>query len=217
MNFILILKPHIRVHNYYISFIRLYLLCFRSLAFRGARMLSSRTLRVVQQRGYADEMAFTFAAANKTFYQGANIRQVDVPSFSGSFGILPKHVPTLAVIKPGVVTVYEADGKVQKVFVSSGTITVNDDSSVQVNLHIHFLLQVYYKLNYFRFLLKKHTHLMLLMSMLPVKYSQNHKVNWHKLQMKGRRLKLLLLLKLQRHWLKQQKLETKKCGFKYFQ
>jgi len=95
-------------------------------------MLSSRTLRLTQQRGFADEMAFTFAAANKTFYQAASVRQVDVPSFSGSFGILPKHVPTLAVIKPGVVTVYENDGKVQKVFVSSGTITVNDDSSVQV-------------------------------------------------------------------------------------
>jgi len=103
-----------------------------SLAIRGARMLSSRTLRLTQQRGFADEMAFTFAAANKTFYQAASVRQVDVPSFSGSFGILPKHVPTLAVIKPGVVTVYENDGKVQKVFVSSGTITVNDDSSVQV-------------------------------------------------------------------------------------
>lgn len=37
-----------------------------------------------------------------------------------------------AVLKPGVVTVYENDGKTQKVFVSSGTITVNADSSVQV-------------------------------------------------------------------------------------
>uniref|UniRef100_A0A336KXP7 ATP synthase F(1) complex subunit delta, mitochondrial n=1 Tax=Culicoides sonorensis TaxID=179676 RepID=A0A336KXP7_CULSO len=103
-----------------------------SLAFRGARLLSSRAVRMMQKRGYADEMSFTFAASNKVFYDAAAIRQVDVPSFSGSFGILPKHVPTLAVIKPGVVTVYEADGKVQKVFVSSGTITVNDDSSVQV-------------------------------------------------------------------------------------
>lgn len=86
----------------------------------------------MQSRGYADEMAFTFAAANKVFYDNANVRQVDVPSFSGAFGILPKHVPTLAVLKPGVVTVYENDGTQKKVFVSSGTITVNEDSSVQV-------------------------------------------------------------------------------------
>lgn len=86
------------------------------------------------------------------------MKQVDVPSFSGSFGILPNHVPTLAVLKPGVVTVYEADGSKKEVFVSSGTVrylslvltmffsfsllvsmnyfseqvTINDDSSVQV-------------------------------------------------------------------------------------
>ena len=58
-------------------------------------MLSSRGLKAVQSRGYADEMAFTLAAANKVFFDKANVRQVDVPSFSGAFGILPKHVPTL--------------------------------------------------------------------------------------------------------------------------
>lgn len=35
-------------------------------------------------------------------------------------------------MKPGVVTVYENEGAQKKVFVSSGTITVNADSSVQV-------------------------------------------------------------------------------------
>jgi F-type H+-transporting ATPase subunit delta len=103
-----------------------------SFALRGARLLSARGLRAMQSRGYADEMSFTLAAANKVFYDSANVKQVDVPSFSGAFGILPKHVPTLAVLKPGVVTVYEQDGTTKKVFVSSGTITVNEDSSVQV-------------------------------------------------------------------------------------
>lgn len=103
-----------------------------SFALRGARLLSARGLRAIQSRGYAEEMSFTLAAANKVFYDNANVRQVDVPSFSGAFGILPKHVPTLAVLKPGVVTVYENDGTQKKVFVSSGTITVNEDSSVQV-------------------------------------------------------------------------------------
>lgn len=103
-----------------------------SFAVRSARILSARGLRVMQSRGYADEMSFTLAAANKVFYDSANVRQVDVPSFSGAFGILPKHVPTLAVLKPGVVTVYENDGTQKRVFVSSGTVTVNEDSSVQV-------------------------------------------------------------------------------------
>lgn len=103
-----------------------------SFAVRGARLLSARGLRAMQSRGYADEMAFTLAAANKVFYDNASVRQVDVPSFSGAFGILPKHVPTLAVLKPGVIIIYENDGTQKKVFVSSGTVTVNEDSSVQV-------------------------------------------------------------------------------------
>lgn len=35
-------------------------------------------------------------------------------------------------MKPGIVTVYENDGSTKRVIVSSGTITVNVDSSVQV-------------------------------------------------------------------------------------
>ncbi|XP_015518609.1 ATP synthase subunit delta, mitochondrial [Neodiprion pinetum] len=103
----------------------------------------SRTLRPFLRsvrshvRNYAealrdDQMKFTFAGANQVFYDTKPVRQVDVPSFSGAFGILPKHVPTLAVLKPGVVTVYEEDGTVKKVFVSSGSVTINDDSSVQI-------------------------------------------------------------------------------------
>ncbi|XP_065092524.1 ATP synthase subunit delta, mitochondrial [Ochlerotatus camptorhynchus] len=106
-----------------------------SFALRSTARLAASVrpaLRSMQFRGYADEMAFTLAASNKVYYDAANIRQVDVPSFSGAFGILPKHVPTLAVLKPGVVTVYEQDGATKKIFVSSGTITVNEDSSVQV-------------------------------------------------------------------------------------
>ncbi|XP_060818740.1 ATP synthase subunit delta, mitochondrial [Bombus pascuorum] len=90
-----------------------------------------------QKRTYADapvsnEMKFTLAGANQVFYDESVVKQVDVPSFSGSFGILPKHVPTLAVLKPGVVTVYEEDGAVKKVFVSSGTVTINENNSVQI-------------------------------------------------------------------------------------
>lgn len=68
----------------------------------------------------------------QVFYNNADIKQVDVPSYSGNFGILANHVPVLGVIKPGVVTVYDENGSTKKYFVSSGTITVNDDSSVQV-------------------------------------------------------------------------------------
>ena len=65
----------------------------------------------------------------KVLYNAVGVKQVDVPSFSGSFGILPAHVPSLAVLKPGVVTVIENQGEPKKFFVSSGTITINEDST----------------------------------------------------------------------------------------
>jgi len=85
-------------------------------------------------RAYSAEapMAFTFASQNQVFYKEENVKQIDVPSFSGSFGILPSHVPSLAVLKPGVLTVFENDGATKKFFVSSGIVTINEGSSVQI-------------------------------------------------------------------------------------
>lgn len=102
-----------------------------------SKLFSFRNLQSLGKiiaRNYAstEQMSFTFVAANQTFYYNQSVKQVDVPSFNGSFGILPNHVPVLAVLKPGVVVVYEDDGSTKKVFVSSGTVTVNDDSSVQI-------------------------------------------------------------------------------------
>nr|CAG4641366.1 EOG090X0JDB [Eulimnadia texana] len=106
-----------------------------ALARSALRLFASRTAVRTQVRTYADanQMSFTFAAQHRfVLYNNASIKQVDVPSFSGSFGILPAHVPTLAVLKPGVVTVFENDGSNKKFFVSSGTVTINEDSSVQI-------------------------------------------------------------------------------------
>uniref|UniRef100_A0A8C0U3S5 ATP synthase F(1) complex subunit delta, mitochondrial n=1 Tax=Cyanistes caeruleus TaxID=156563 RepID=A0A8C0U3S5_CYACU len=68
----------------------------------------------------------------QVFYNGANVKQVDVPTLTGSFGILASHVPTLQVLRPGVVTVHAEDGTATKYFVSSGSVTVHADSTVQV-------------------------------------------------------------------------------------
>ncbi|CAN8003659.1 unnamed protein product [Ixodes hexagonus] len=95
-----------------------------------SRLLASQS---IQARTYADGgMPLTFASPAETFYNKVDVKQVDVPSYSGNFGILPNHVPALAVIKPGVVTVFTKEGDTHKFFVSSGTITINEDSSVQV-------------------------------------------------------------------------------------
>ncbi|CAB4056357.1 ATPeF1D [Lepeophtheirus salmonis] len=96
-------------------------------------MLSRRLVQqaMMQRRGYA-EMSLTFAAPNGVHYNETIVKQVDIPSFSGSFGILPDHVPSLAVLKPGVISVFEETGDVAKFFVSSGSVTINADSTVQI-------------------------------------------------------------------------------------
>lgn len=106
-------------------------------------MLAARFLRrsvpvLRQVRAYAEaasgapQMSFTFASPTQVFFNAASVKQVDVPTMSGAFGILPAHVPTLQVLKPGVVTVFNDDGSSAKYFVSSGSVTVNADSSVQL-------------------------------------------------------------------------------------
>merc|ERR1712227_81267 len=84
-----------------------------------------------QQCGYA-AMAFTFASSAESFYDRANVKQVDLATFSGNIGILPDHVPLLAVLKPGVIEVIEENDSRKAYFASSGTVTINDDSSVQI-------------------------------------------------------------------------------------
>merc|ERR1739838_1029622 len=108
----------------------------RKMAFRVGSSMLLRSLRTpnasIVSRRAMSEMAFTFAAPNGVHYKDAVVKQIDVPSFSGSFGILPNHVPALAVLAPGTITVYEESGDSNKFFVSSGTVTINDDSSVQI-------------------------------------------------------------------------------------
>lgn len=84
-------------------------------------------------RTMATEMSFTFSSPAEVFYnQAKNVKQVDVSTLSGSVGLLANHVPILAALRPGVVAVHETEGKVNKYFVSSGSVAVNPDSSIQL-------------------------------------------------------------------------------------
>lgn len=62
--------------------------------------------------------------------------QVDLvllPALTGDFGVMPGHVPTVAQLRPGVVTVHKTlDKEIEKYFVSSGFAFVHADSSTDV-------------------------------------------------------------------------------------
>ena len=46
----------------------------------------------------------------QALYSSAVVKQVDVPTLAGVVGVLANHVPTIGVLKPGVVQVIENDG-----------------------------------------------------------------------------------------------------------
>ncbi|XP_060569210.1 ATP synthase subunit delta, mitochondrial-like, partial [Ruditapes philippinarum] len=104
---------------------------------RGPRLLAQcQRLAVLNQQRCnestdADKMKLTFASPGRVYYNGDVVQQVDLSTLGGSVGILARHVPMIAALKPGVVTVFQ-DNDSQKVFVSSGTVTVNNDSTVQI-------------------------------------------------------------------------------------
>lgn len=93
-------------------------------------LISSIARRSMATEANREGLHLTFASPAQSFYKDAKVKQVDVPSYSGSLGILANHVPILAVMKPGVVTVYEEDGNTKKIFVAAGTVTMNEDSSL---------------------------------------------------------------------------------------
>uniref|UniRef100_A0A1I7X9I3 F-ATPase delta subunit n=1 Tax=Heterorhabditis bacteriophora TaxID=37862 RepID=A0A1I7X9I3_HETBA len=93
-------------------------------------------------RGYAaaattqnvnsDELRLTFASPDKAFYNNTVVKQVDIPTLAGVVGVLANHVPTIGVLKPGIVQITDVDGNVSKMFVSSGTMAMNIDGTCQV-------------------------------------------------------------------------------------
>ena len=52
----------------------------------------------------------------QVFYNNVDVKQVDVSSTTGTFGILPNHVPAISVLKPGLVVVHDQDDKQNKFF-----------------------------------------------------------------------------------------------------
>ncbi|TMS34447.1 hypothetical protein L596_002039 [Steinernema carpocapsae] len=80
----------------------------------------------------AEQLRLTFASPDQALFTNKAVKQVDVPTLAGTVGLLANHVPTLGVLKPGVVTVTDLEGNVSRMFVSSGTLSMNIDGSCQV-------------------------------------------------------------------------------------
>ena len=61
---------------------------------------------------------FDLVSPEKLLFSG-EVDQVDVPGSEGDFGVLAGHAPLVALIRPGILTVY-AGGNAQKIVVLGG-------------------------------------------------------------------------------------------------
>jgi F-type H+-transporting ATPase subunit epsilon len=67
---------------------------------------------------------FELVSPEKLLFSGA-VDQVDVPGLEGDFGVLEGHAPTVATLRPGILTVHLATGA-QKIVVLGGFAEVSD-------------------------------------------------------------------------------------------
>ncbi|MGE3301619.1 MAG: F0F1 ATP synthase subunit epsilon [Hyphomonadaceae bacterium] len=66
----------------------------------------------------AEKLHFSLVAPERELIN-EEVDQVDVPGAAGEFGVLPRHAPVMAVIKPGALRVYN-DGQIRRIFVNGG-------------------------------------------------------------------------------------------------
>ena len=69
---------------------------------------------------------FDLVSPEKLLFSG-DVEQVDVHGIEGDFGVLAEHAPFIAMLRPGILTIYR-EGGAQKVVVSEGFAEVNPES-----------------------------------------------------------------------------------------
>jgi F-type H+-transporting ATPase subunit delta len=101
------------------------MLRFGSRAFRASRSLFAEASAA--KEGFLN---LTFSSPNVVISDNAPVYQVIVSTTEGDMGVLANHAPTIAELKPGVVTLYnEATATPAKFFVPAGMLIVENDSS----------------------------------------------------------------------------------------
>jgi len=81
-----------------------------------------------------DRLFVTVACPHLTICRNKEAQMVRVPGINGEFGILHNHVPVIAELKPGVVSIVDKQGVEEKYFISGGFAFMQKDSTCAVNV-----------------------------------------------------------------------------------
>merc|ERR1711998_281456 len=98
-----------------------------------ARTFARRAAPALARRGFAAEdtsakLKFSLVLPDAAPYDNAEVDLVVAPASNGSFGIMKDHVPTIAQLDAGIVTVHSSDGE-DKFFVPGGFAIVKEDGA----------------------------------------------------------------------------------------
>lgn len=66
----------------------------------------------------AEKLTFSLVSPDRELFHG-DVDHVVVPGAEGEFGVLPRHAPFMAVVKPGRLRIL-ADGTERRIFVNGG-------------------------------------------------------------------------------------------------
>lgn len=76
-----------------------------------------------------ETLPFTLVSPEKILFE-QDVSMVVIPGLEGDIGVLPGHAPLLTLLRPGVVTVYEREKVLVRVFVGGGFSEVSPERCV---------------------------------------------------------------------------------------
>ena len=87
----------------------------------------------------ASSVSLNFSVPYESIYNGASVEQVIIPGVEGEYGVTANHVPYVAQMKPGILTVMFDSSESEKYFVAGGY-AVTHANSVTVSYYYYFIL-----------------------------------------------------------------------------
>ncbi len=105
---------------------------FAQLARRAARPVATATAR----RQFADAaapasglMKLNFNLPQERLYDSVNVKSVVVPGATGEYEVTADHVPIVAELRAGMLTINHEDGEEEKYFVAGGFSLTHEGST----------------------------------------------------------------------------------------
>mmetsp|Transcript_6339 Transcript_6339/g.10938 ORF Transcript_6339/g.10938 Transcript_6339/m.10938 type:complete len:171 (+) Transcript_6339:60-572(+) len=98
----------------------------KGLRLRGIHSSAARLAAETAAAPGVSKVNLNFYSPYKIIASGQQVDMVTIPGVEGNFGVLPNHVPVIAQLRPGVVSVHDGN-EVSNFFVSSGFAIVHKD------------------------------------------------------------------------------------------